>query len=78
MLVKVGLPKLQLGLIDTNIPRLKTRNPTQIPSNLKIVQIIQEAHRSQKVAETFAYINLLYPKRIDQHIWKAQTFMVKT
>ena len=73
-LVKVGLPKLQLGQIGTNIFRSKTRNPTRIPSNLEITQIIRAAQRNRKVAETLAYINLLQPKRIDPHIRQTHTF----
>ena len=63
-LVNVGHPKIQLGLIDTNIPCLKTREPSRQPSNLEIEQILQASSNYPKVAETFALINLVIPEAV--------------
>ena len=56
----MGNPKIQLGLVDTNIPGIETRDPTKTPSNLEINQIIEASSFYQKVAENFAYINLIW------------------
>ena len=70
-LVFVGDPKIQLGLVDRNIPGIETRDPTNTPSNLEISQIIEASSIYPKVAETFAYINLVYPNPVGKIIWTA-------
>jgi len=77
-LVMVGPPRMQLGLIDTNIHGLPNRDPIQTPSNLEIAQITEAAKRNRnpKVAETLAYINLLHPERVVQQLRKTNTVMV--
>ena len=77
-LVMVGPPRMQLGLIDTNIHGLPNRDPIQTPSNLEIAQITEAAKRNRnpKVAETLAYINLLHPDRVVQQLRKTNTVMV--
>ena len=65
-LVKVGHLKIQLGLIDTNIPKSSRRNPTHLPSNLEITQITEAAQCYPIVAKTLAYINLLHLNHVDQ------------
>ena len=62
----MGPPKIQLGLISTNIPGLPIRILTQIPNNLEIAQITQAAQCHPQVAETPAHNNLLYPEHVDQ------------
>ena len=72
----VGLPKIQLGLVDLDIPNFPERNPTQTPSNLEIDQIIQASLLYPKVAETFAFINLVHPTPVGNVLWKTKIVRV--
>ena len=74
-LVNVGHLKIQLGLIDTNIPRLKTREPTRQLSNLEIDQIIQASSYYPKVAETLALINLVIPEAVGKGLGQNKAMM---
>ena len=73
--MNVGHPKIQLGLIDTNIPRLKTREPTRQPSNLEIDQIVQALSYYPKVAETLALINLVIPEAVGKGLGRNKAMM---
>ena len=70
-LVFVGDPKIQLGLVDTNIPGVETRDPAKTPSNLELNQIVEASSFYPKVAEMFAFVNLVFPTQVGKIIWKA-------
>ena len=74
-LVNVGHPKIQLGLIDTNIPCLKTRELTRQPSNLEIDQIVQASSHYPKVAETLALVNLVIPEAVGKGLGRFKAMM---
>ena len=73
--MNVGHPKIQLGLIDTNIPCLKTRELTRQPSNLEIDQIIQASSHYPKVAETLALVNLVIPEAVGKGLGRNKAMM---
>ena len=75
-LVKVVPLKIQLGLINTNIPGLPRRKPQQIRSNLEIAQITEVDQCYPQVAETLANINLLHPEYVDHLLLKTKTVLV--
>ena len=70
-LVFVGDPKIQLGLVDTNIPGIETREPAKTPSNLELNQIVEASSFYPKVAEMFAFVNLVFPTQVGKILWKA-------
>ena len=70
-----GHPKIYFELIDTNILCLKTREPTRKPSNLEIDQIVQASSHYPKVAETFAFINLVIPEAVGKELGQIKAMM---
>ena len=73
--MNIGHPKIQLGLIDTNIPCLKTREPKRQPSNLEIDQIVQALSYYPKVAELFALVNLVMPETVGKGLGRIKAMM---
>ena len=53
----------------------RTREPNRQPSNLEIEQILQASSNYPKVAETFAFINLVIPEAVGKGLERIKAMM---